>query len=132
MARYLLDTNIVIHATLGAPIILERLSALSISDVAMSAVTYAELASGVTESDEKSGKLVERLALIAENVDVLPFDAAAAETYGRIIRKLKQKRTRVLDRMIAAHALSAGMKLVTTNVTDFDDLPGLILEIWAA
>lgn len=132
MPRYLLDTNIVIHATLGAPIILERLSALSISDVAMSAVTYAELQSGVSESGGKTGNLLARLALIAENVDVLPFDAAAAETFGRIMRNLKQKRSRVLDRMIAAHALSAGMKLVTTNVTDFDDVPGLNLEIWAA
>lgn len=132
MARYLLDANVVIRAMLGAPIILERLSSLAISDVAMSAVTYGELQAAAVEHGAGAGRLMERLALIAENVDVLPFDAAAAEAYGHIMRDLKQKRSRALDRMIAAHALSAGMKLVTTSVDDFDDVPGLTLEVWAA
>lgn len=131
MARYLLDTNIVLHAALGSPVILERLSALAISDVAMSAITLAELRAAAAEPSDKSDRLLERLALISENVDVLPFDAAAAAAYGGLMRRLKPKRSRALDRMIAAHALSVGMKLVTTHVSDFDDVPGLNLEVWA-
>jgi tRNA(fMet)-specific endonuclease VapC len=132
VARYLLDTNVMIRATLGEPVILERLSALAISDVAMSAITFAELAAGAAEFADASGALRDRLSLVAENVDVLPFDADAAQAYGRLMTALKAKRSRALDRMIAAHALSAGMKLVTTNVDDFDDVPGLTLEVWAA
>lgn len=132
MARYLLDTNILIRATLGEAIILERLSALAISDVALSAISLAEAQAGAAALGDRSDQVLERLALIAENVDVLPYDADAAQAYGRVTQRVKQKRSRALDRMIASQALSAGMKLVTTNVDDFDDVPGLSLEVWAA
>lgn len=63
---------------------------------------------------------------------VLPFDDAAAEEYGRIIARLGWVRGRDYDRMIAAHALSVQARLVTANITDFSDIPGLAIENWAA
>jgi tRNA(fMet)-specific endonuclease VapC len=130
MARYLLDTNVVIAAARGFPGVLDRLSALETGDAAISAISLAETLAGVVaaQSDER---LAENVALLAENLDVLPFDRAAADVYGALLRKVDMKRRRTLDRMIAAQALDLGLTLVAANTEDFDDIPGLIVEKWA-
>lgn len=132
MTRYLLDTNIVIHASLGAPAVLDRLAAHVIDEIAMSALTYSELLVGPTDPSVKDAHRLEQIALLAKNIDVLPFDRAAAEAYGDVIRQLAFNRRRALDRMIAAHALSLGYTLVTNNAADFADVPGLAVENWMA
>jgi tRNA(fMet)-specific endonuclease VapC len=130
MARYLLDTNVVIAAALGLPGVLDRLSALEIGDVAISAISLAETQGGATAA-ENNERLAENIALIAENIDVLPFDRAAAGAFGALLGKVDQKRRRTLDRMIAAQALDLGLTLVAANTDDFDDIPGLTVEKWA-
>ncbi len=130
MARYLLDTNIVIAAALGLPGVLDRLSALEIGDVAVSAISLAETRAGAATA-ENDRRLAENIALLAENLDVLPFDNSAAEAYGALLRKLDPKRRRTLDRMIAAQALDLGLTLIAANSEDFDDIPGLTVEKWA-
>jgi tRNA(fMet)-specific endonuclease VapC len=127
MARYLLDTNVVIAAALGLPGVLDRLSALEIGDVAISAISLAEALAGA----ENDGRIAENIALLAETLDVLPFDQAAAEAYGALLRKVEPKRRRMLDRMLAAQALGLGLTLVAANTEDFDDIPGLAVEKWA-
>ncbi len=127
MARYLIDTNVVIAAALGLPGVLDRLSALEIGDVAISAISLAETLGGA----EHNPRLAENIALIAENIDVLPFDRGAADAYGALLRKVDHKRRRTLDRMIAAQALALGLTLVAANTDDFDDIPGLTVEKWA-
>ncbi len=130
MARYLLDTNIVIAAALGMSGVLERLAALDVGDVAISAISLSETLAGAA-GVEKDARLAENIALITENIDILPFDGAAAATYGRLMRKLDPKRRRMLDRMVAAQALDLGLTLVAANNDDFDDIPGLVVEKWA-
>lgn len=130
MARYLLDTNVVIAAALGLPGVLDRLSALDIGDVAISAISLAETLAGATAA-ENNGRLAENIALIAKNIDVLPFDRSAADAYGALLGKVDAKRRRALDRMIAAQALDLGLTLVAANTDDFDDIPGLTVEKWA-
>jgi tRNA(fMet)-specific endonuclease VapC len=130
MARYLLDTNVVIAAALGLPGVLDRLSALDIGDVAISAISLAETLAGATGA-ETHERLAENIALIAKNIDVLPFDRSAADAYGALLGKVDQKRRRALDRMIAAQALDLGLTLVAANTDDFDDIPGLAVEKWA-
>ncbi|QGM94374.1 type II toxin-antitoxin system VapC family toxin [Methylocystis rosea] len=129
MARYLLDTNIVIAAALGLPGVLDRLSALEIGDVAVSAISLAETLGAAAA--ENNGRLAENIALLADNLDVLPFDRGAADAYGALLRKLDPKRRRMLDRMIAAQALDLGLTLIAANTEDFDDIPGLTVEKWA-
>ncbi|WP_292527875.1 PIN domain-containing protein [Methylocystis sp.] len=130
MARYLLDTNIVIAAANGLPGVLDRLSALEIGDVAISAISLAETMGGAGGAEHQR-RLAENVALISENIDVLPFDRAAAAAYGALLGKVDQKRRRTLDRMIAAQALDLGLTLVAANTDDFDDIPGLTVEKWA-
>jgi tRNA(fMet)-specific endonuclease VapC len=127
MARYLLDTNVVIAAALGLPGVLDRLSALEIGDVAISAISLAEALAGA----ENDRRIAENIALLAETLDVLPFDQAAAEAYGALLRRVEPKRRRMLDRMLAAQALGLGLTLVAANTEDFDDIPGLTVEKWA-
>lgn len=129
MARYLLDTNIIMAAALGFPGVLGRLSALEIGDVAISAISLGETLAGAAGA-EKDARLAENIGLIAENLDILPFDHAAAEAFGRLMRKLDPKRRRILDRMIAAQALAQGLTLVAANNEDFDDIAGLVVEKW--
>jgi len=132
MTRYLLDTNIVIYAFRGAPAVIGKLAGLVIGDAAISSLTYSELLVGPTSRVGGSIHHDERMELIAENLDILPYDRAAAEAYGAIMRQLAYNRRRALDRMIAAHALSVGYALVTNNAADFDDVPGLMVENWTA
>lgn len=129
MARYLLDTNIVMAAALGFPGVLARLAALEIGDVAISAISLGETLAGAAGA-EKDARLAENIGLVAENFDILPFDRAAADAYGRLMGKLDPKRRRVLDRMIAAQALTQGLTLVAANTEDFDDIVGLVVEKW--
>lgn len=130
MARYLLDTNIIIAAALGLPGVLDRLAGLEIGDVAVSAISLAETRASAAAA-ENNGRLAQNIALLAENLDVLPFDRAAADAYGALLRKLDPKRRRTLDRMIAAQALDLSLTLIAANTEDFDDIPGLRIEKWA-
>lgn len=129
MARYFLDASILFAAASGEMATLAKLSRLAIGDVATSAVVHAELLAG-TAAAGKDARLAENLALISKNIDILPFDRAAAEAYGQMLRKIEPKRRRTLDRMSAAQALALGMTLVTLTPEDFSDIPGLSVESW--
>lgn len=94
----------------------------------MSAITYGELAVGSRNSSDPAGdrKLLDALVQI---VTVQPFDRLAADTYGALAR-LKGVQRRSFDRLIAAHALSLDLTLITNNQADFADIPGLRTENW--
>lgn len=128
MSRYVLHTNLAIAAILGSQQILDRLAKLPVGDVAISALSYGELLAGAASGGDP--QLAQNLSLISENIDILAFDRAAADAYGRLMKRLDAKRRKMLDRMIAAQALALGATLVTTSADDFEDLPGLKVEIW--
>jgi tRNA(fMet)-specific endonuclease VapC len=127
---YLLDSNIVIHAMEGHEGVLGKLASHS-ATVSISALTLAELERGVFMSATVSTERRKRLDLIRPHLPVLAFDSDAAEAYGRIIGAAGLNRSRDLDRMIAGHAIAIGAILVTDNVDEFADIPGLSLENWA-
>ncbi|WP_457798620.1 PIN domain-containing protein [Methylocystis sp. S23] len=129
MPRYLLDATVVFAAASGEMATLAKLSRLSIGEVAMSALVYSELLNGMAGG--KSARLMENVALLAQNVDILPFDRKAAETFGEMLRRIEPKRRRMLDRMVAAQAIAEGRTLVTLAPQDFADLPGLAIENWS-
>jgi len=123
--KYLLDSNIVILTLAGLDGALRRrLAACDEGEVAMSTIVYAEVALG-----SASGKPPppETLRDLIEEVPVLPFDHAAARAYAGL-----PFRRGSFDRLIAAHALSLDLTLVTDNVAHFADVPGLKLEDWAS
>jgi tRNA(fMet)-specific endonuclease VapC len=127
---YLIDTNIAIHARDGDIKVLTKL-ADNDGAVLLSALSLAELERGIYKSAAFTAARRIRLEILLRSIPVLPFDTAAAEAYGRIIAQCGWVKGRDYDRMIAAHAISTGSFLVTNNVADFQDIPGLSIENWA-
>jgi predicted nucleic acid-binding protein len=124
--RGLLDTSVVID--------LEALEPAQLPvDVAVSAITMAELAAGppATSDPDERGRRQDRLQRAEAAFDPLPFDANAARAYGRIIASVvasgrKARGARAVDLLIAATALAADLPLCTRNGTDLRALDGLI------
>lgn len=129
--RYLLDTNILIDIARRRSAAEQRLMRLRPGDGGMSIVTYLELVFGAQKSDRPK----ERMAVVeelAELIPVLPLDRTCAAYYGRLRADLERNGLRIgaLDMLIAAHALSLGLTLVTNNTREFARVQGLSVENW--
>ena len=121
----LLDTSVVIDLdVLSADVLPEQ--------VAVSAVTLAELAAGTAAADEPAerARRQDRLQRAEAAFDPLPFDVEAARAYGRIYAAVRASgrapRRRLADLMIAAVALANDLPVVTRNGADFAGLDGLV------
>lgn len=125
----LIDTNVAIHWRDGQREVISRLAGLPATPL-ISAVTLVELQAGLAEDRSSGGVRRSRLERLLRSVEVLPFTEAEALAYGVILQAGRHDRRRVLDRMIAAQAIVAGLRLVTMNGRDFRDVPGLTLEEW--
>ena len=124
MTRFLLDANMAIYAMADADApVTQRIGACLPGEVAMSAISFAEVALGTARQRPPPPEVLD--AFVAA-IPILPFDEAAARTYAR----LPFKRAR-FDRLLAAHALSIGATVVTSNEADFADVAGLVVENWA-
>ncbi|MFH1605388.1 MAG: type II toxin-antitoxin system VapC family toxin [Pseudomonadota bacterium] len=130
--HYMLDTNICVHLIQRHPSeVAARFSELRHGEVVMSAITHAELRYGVERSDAAVRDRADRaLRGLIEDIPVLPFDTDAGEAYGVLRAAVRERKRDALDRLIASHALSRGLILVTNNEADFKDYPGLRLENW--
>ncbi|PFH09901.1 tRNA(fMet)-specific endonuclease VapC [Collimonas sp. PA-H2] len=132
MARYMLDTNMCIYLMKNQPRqVAERFAACFVGDVVMSAITFAELEYGVAASANPVRER-QHLAALAEDIPVAPFDCAAASAYGPIREATRERRKDHLDKLIAAHAVSLDVVLVTNNERDFAVYPGVKIENWIA
>ncbi len=126
---YLIDTNIAIHARDGLDSVLDKL-AENAGKVLLSALSLAELQRGLAKNPHHAALRRERLKILLAHLPVLPFDEAAAIAYGLIIAQCGWAKNRDFDRMMAAHAIATRSTLVTNNLADFMDIPGLQLENW--
>lgn len=130
---YLLDTSLCILIIRKAPAkVLKRLDDCEPEDVALSAVTLSELTYGVSSSSA-SGKNREALELFLSAFQVLDYTAQAALAYGQVRQALASDGVAMgaMDLMIAAHALSLGATLVSSEPKPFRAVPGLVVENWA-
>ena len=131
--RYLLDTNICIYIAKRKPEgVLTRFERLRPGDVGISIITYLELVYGAWNSQRAEANLaiIDRLRRI---IPVQPLDVAVATHYGRLRTELERKGRPIggYDLLIAAHALSLGLTLVTNNVREFARVEGLRIDNWA-
>ncbi|GJH03977.1 type II toxin-antitoxin system VapC family toxin [Paraburkholderia terrae] len=131
MPRYMLDTNMCIYLMKNQPEeVARRFEQCFVGDVVMSAITYAELEYGVAVCANRARER-RNLAALIEDIPVLPFDAKAAGAYGPIREATRERKKDHLDKLIAAHAVSVGVTLVTNNGRDFAAYPGVKVENWS-
>lgn len=131
--RFMLDTDICIYA-LGSRRegLVERLEGAA-GEICMSSITFAALMLGVEKSQRLRTNLA-RLHGFKALVPVQDFGEQAAIHYGSARAQLEQSGTPIgaNDMLIGAHARSLGLTLVTNNRREFDRIPGLKVENWAA
>ena len=124
--RGVIDTSVVID--------LGRLDPAALpAEIAISAVTLAELAAGphATGDPEERARRQDRLQRTEATFESLPVDGAVARAYGRIYAAVaeagrKGSGRRAFDLLIAATALAAELPLYTRNPSDFHELEGLL------
>jgi tRNA(fMet)-specific endonuclease VapC len=131
--KVMLDTNICIYLIKQQPpTVIERFLSQPVGAIGISSITAAELAYGVSKSRHAS-KNRHALEQFLASLEVAAFDQAAAWSYGRLRGQLEAKGTLIgsMDMLIAAHALSLEVRLVSNNLREFRRVPGLRLENWA-
>ena len=128
---FILDTDMCIYLmNVRNDALLERFEANS-GQIAISAITYAELAYGVAHSKRVKHNECE-LEAFTHDLDVLPFDQPCGDEYGGIRQALTKKGAMIggNDLFIAAHARAIRAILVTNNEREFQRVPKLRLENW--
>lgn len=132
--KYFLDTNICIYViNKRPPIVIEKLTQFSPQDLGISTVVVSELQYGVAKSSQPEQNR-QLLDAFLRPFQIVPYDKAAAEAYGFIRADLEKKGQPIgrEDLFIAAHALAADLTLVTNNEAEFQRVPNLRVENWAA
>ena len=131
MLRYMLDTNTCIRAMRASPTskLAGRFNRHA-EQLCISSIVLAELHYGAENSKRVAENLVEIEQFVARLQLVLDFDAAAAAGFGRIRTALRTTPIGPLDTLIAAHARSRDLIVVTSNVREFQRVPGLVVEDW--
>lgn len=124
MIKYMLDTNICIYLMNEQPeAVIARFRQCRKGEVAISSITWAELSCGLNIHNDDA-----QFEAFLSAINVLPFDIKAATLFGELSQKFPNRKSS-FDRMIAAHAISLGVVLVTNNVSDFE-LYGMAVENW--
>ncbi|MCX5808303.1 MAG: type II toxin-antitoxin system VapC family toxin [Proteobacteria bacterium] len=130
---FMLDTNICIYAIKKKPQkVIDRVRALKMSDLGISSIVLSELECGVEKSSNPVQNRVALMQFLA-GIDIAGYDVTAARHYGEIRTYLESNGQIIgaMDMLIAAHARSLGVILVTNNEKEFGRVPGLKIENWA-
>ena len=130
--RFMLDTNTCVDLIRDRnDRILRRMLRLKPDDLCVSSVTLSELEYGAAKSADP-GRNRLALATFMTPLSVMPYDDAVAPVYGKLRAELERAGTPIgpLDTLIAAHALSLGLTVVTDNEREFRRVSGLKVENW--
>lgn len=128
---YLLDSDTCIDVLRGQDRVTERLSQVDPGNIYLSAITTFELMHGAVKSSNPTLSL-ERLHRFFVQVNELAFDHEAAEAAAHIQKNLLARRSPIgpYDLLIAGHASSRGLILVTSNAREFQRVQGLTIQSW--
>jgi len=129
---FLLDTNACVDYFTGRyPTVVTRIQGSSPEDLFVSVVVVAELRYGADHSARRRTNHA-RIDALVEEIEPLDFDLRAAATYGRVRAQLEAGGAPIgpNDMLIAAHALSRGLSVVTDNTAEFRRVKGLEVENW--
>lgn len=131
MLRFMLDTNICIRVLRDRPADIRQRFNNEAEALCISTITLTELLHGAAKSARPidNRREVERLAA---RMDVLDFNSNAASHAGDIYANLARRGVLIgpYDILIAGHARSRGMIVVTNNIREFQQVEGLRSEDW--
>lgn len=130
---YLIDTNICIYLMNQKPSeVIQKFKNTEIGQIGISTITVSELNYGVAKSNLKKQN-AQRLEEFLTPFEILPYDEAASKYYGMIRTQLESQDKVIgpLDMLIAAHALSKDLVLVTNNEKEYRRIKLLKVENWA-
>ncbi|MDC9606320.1 type II toxin-antitoxin system VapC family toxin [Xenorhabdus griffiniae] len=127
---YMLDTNTVSYIFRKNQLIINKLRTIPPSRICISSITEAELRYGITKRQNK--ELQNIVNMFIESVTVYDWDSAAAKTYGELRASMEQigRVMGTMDQLIAAHALSKKLTMVTSDAA-FGMVHGLSVEDWS-
>lgn len=128
-APVVLDTDVVVDILRGRRDVTQRLAGVSPDDVAIAAMTFAELLYGAAVSRQPERNRDEVLRFV-HAIRVLPFDQSAARTHAELRQALRSKPIGPHDLIIAATAVAIGASIVTANTREYARVERLVVENW--
>jgi len=130
--KFLLDTNVCIDFLNGRyPLVAERICEHDPDDLVLSSIVVAELRYGAQKS-RRQRENHKKLDLLFSEVGIIEFDEGAAQVFGIIRTSLEARGTPIgpFDMLIASHARSLDLTLVTDNTREFSRVDGIKLVNW--
>ncbi len=130
--KFLLDTNICIYIMNNhPPEVLQKFKRIGVGKVGLSSITVSKLHYGACKSNHVK-KNIKRLDEFLIPFEILPYNESAARYYGKIRVQFEKQGSSIgqLDMLIAAHALSENLILITNNVKEFIRIKSLQIENW--
>lgn len=127
----MLDTDMCIFTITRKPAHIKRMFNTHIGQLCISAVTWGELICGAEKSEQVENNLA-TLDGFAARLEVLPFDKQASRQFGQVKAELELQGQKIgsYDTMIAGHARSQGLIVVTNNVREFKRVEGVRIVNW--
>ncbi|HEY9867033.1 MAG TPA: type II toxin-antitoxin system VapC family toxin [Candidatus Obscuribacterales bacterium] len=128
---YLLDTNIISELIKNPRgVIFYKIQEIGEDQVCTSIIVACESKFGAQKKN--SQKLIEKLETILDSIEILPLTHPVEQYYAEIRSYLEQQGTPIgsNDLLIAAHALTLNLTVVTNNVREFSRVPNLKVENW--
>lgn len=131
---YLLDTNIISYWMRGNLQLIQKIKSCSPAELSLSTITLAEIYYGIEKSPLKKKERRTKIGQIKSQLEIYPFNEAAAVQYGVIRTSLEQQGQPISERdlQIAAIASANMLCIVTHNTKEFSRIVKLRVEDWAA
>ncbi len=129
--RYLLDTNTCIAVMRNHPQVTRRMSGVLPEELAISSITSYGLFTGIEKCSAPAQERT-KVQLLLATVHELSFDSTSA-AHAANIRAILERQGQMIgpyDVLLAGHAKSLGLILVTANTREFNRVAGLLIENW--
>jgi tRNA(fMet)-specific endonuclease VapC len=111
--------------------IIHKFKLFDVGEIGVSTITVSELQYGVSKSKNR-GLNKQRIEEFLSPLEILPYDEIAATIYGDIRVQLEKRGEPIgpLDLLIAAHALSRNLVIISNNEKEFKRVKNLKVENW--
>ena len=130
--NFLIDTNICIYIMNKRPSeVIHRFKNIEVGQIGISTITVSELNYGASKSNLRKQNF-KRLEEFLAPFEIIPYSQSASKYYGEIRSRLENQGNVIcpLDLLIAAHALSENLTLITNNEKEFKRIKSLKVENW--